>query len=41
MPNIKDIEAALTLSEDKSKLLGLTLGKQQVTPGQFIPKEGK
>jgi phosphatidylethanolamine-binding protein len=41
MPDIKNIEAALALSKDESKVLGLTLGTQKVAPGQYIPKGGK
>jgi len=41
MPDIKNIEAALALSKDESKVLGLTVGTQKVTPGQHIPKGGK
>lgn len=41
MPDIKNIEAALALSKDESKVLGLTIGTQNVTPGQHIPKGGK
>jgi len=40
MPDIKNIEAALALSKDESKVLGLTIGTQKVTPGQYIPKAG-
>jgi hypothetical protein len=41
MPDIKNIKAALALSQDESKVLGLTIGTQKVTPGQQIPKAGK
>ncbi|KAI9930960.1 hypothetical protein ASPWEDRAFT_167086 [Aspergillus wentii DTO 134E9] len=35
----KSLEAGLSLIEnDKSKILGLTIGQHQITPGQVIPK---
>jgi phosphatidylethanolamine-binding protein len=42
MPNNKSVNTALSLIEsDKSKILGLTIGKHNVVPGQFIPRAGK
>ena len=42
MPSSKSVEIALELiSNDKSKILGLTVGKHNVTPGQQVPKAGK
>jgi hypothetical protein len=41
MPDIKNIEAALALCKDESKVLGLNLGTKKITPGQHIPKRGK
>jgi hypothetical protein len=42
MPSSKSAEKALELiSNDKSKVLGLTFGKHNVTPGQHVPKAGK
>jgi hypothetical protein len=42
MPSSKSAEKALELiSHDKSKVLGLTVGKHNVTPGQHVPKAGK
>lgn len=38
MLQIKNIEALLALSKDESKKLGLIIGAQKVTPGQYIPK---
>lgn len=36
------IEAALAaIKTDESKILGLTIGSQKVTPGLHIPKAGK
>ncbi|KKY19769.1 putative protease inhibitor [Phaeomoniella chlamydospora] len=40
MLQIKNIEALLALSKDESKKLGLIIGAQKVTPGQYIPKGG-
>jgi hypothetical protein len=42
MPDKKSVEAALSLiKNDPSKVLGLTLGTRNVTPGQEIPKVGE
>jgi hypothetical protein len=41
MPDTKNIVAAMALSQDESKVLGLTFGAQKITPGQYIPKAGK
>lgn len=41
MPDIKNIEAALDLCIDKSKVLGLNFGTKKIIPGQHIPKAGK
>jgi hypothetical protein len=42
MPAIKSVEAALSLiKSDNSKILDLTVGTHQVTPGQEIPKTGR
>jgi hypothetical protein len=42
MPSSQSAEKALKLiSNDKSKVLGLTVGKHHVTPGQHVPKAGK
>ncbi|RFU28161.1 hypothetical protein B7463_g8170, partial [Scytalidium lignicola] len=38
MPDIKNIEAAIALCKDESKLLGVTIGTKKVTPGMHIPK---
>ncbi|KUJ14538.1 putative protease inhibitor [Mollisia scopiformis] len=41
MPDTKNIEAAVLLCKDESKVLGLSFGTQKVTPGQHVPKAGK
>lgn len=43
MPTSKSANAALSLiKDDKSKVLGLTVGKHaNVQPGDYIPKAGK
>ena len=41
MPDIKSIEAAIELSKDESKLLGVKLGSKTITRGEHIPKAGK
>lgn len=41
MPDIKNLEAALGLSKDKSKLLNLTFGTSNITPGDYLPKRRK
>lgn len=42
MPANKSVKTAFSLIEnDNSKILGLTVGKHNVKPGQFIPKAGK
>ncbi|KIM96413.1 hypothetical protein OIDMADRAFT_105972 [Oidiodendron maius Zn] len=38
MPDIKSIEAAIELSKDESKLLGVKLGAKTITRGEHIPK---
>jgi hypothetical protein len=41
MPDIKSIEAAIELSQDESKLLGVKFGSKAVVRGEKIPKAGK
>jgi hypothetical protein len=41
MPSDKHVKAAFSLIEDKSKVLGLTIGKHEnVQPGAYIPRGG-
>lgn len=39
MSGIKNIEAALDLCRDESKVLVLTVGTQKIAPGKYIPKK--
>lgn len=42
MPANKSLYDALsTIKTDKSKVLGLTFGTQEITPGQQFPKAGQ
>jgi phosphatidylethanolamine-binding protein len=41
MPDTKNIVSAMALSQDESRVLGLTFGTRKITPGQYIPKAGK
>jgi hypothetical protein len=42
MPSSESAEKALSLVDlDKSKILGLIIGKHNVTPGQYVPKAGQ
>jgi hypothetical protein len=41
MPDTKYIEAAVALSKDESKVLGVTFGTHKVISGEHIPKGGQ
>ncbi|GJN82013.1 protease inhibitor (Tfs1) [Purpureocillium lilacinum] len=38
MPSNESVKSGLAVAEDKSKLLGLTVGKHTVEPGLYIPR---
>jgi hypothetical protein len=41
MPSDSHIEAGLSLIDDKSKVLGLTIGSHEnVQPGTWLPRKG-
>lgn len=42
MPSNEGVKGALAMMEkDKSKILGLTIGKHVVEPGLYVPKAGE
>jgi hypothetical protein len=41
MPSSESMERALALIDnDKSKVLGVAVGKHDIEPGQYVPKAG-
>lgn len=40
MPSNESVKSGLAVAEDKSKVLGLSVGKHTVEPGLYIPRAG-